>query len=91
MRRYYKENFDAMFKYKPRMKEMTDSEMDSMISTYLAQELQLFPKILMRKDLQKWITHSMKIIVLCDWYNKGEWIVQALDLNLIWNLLNKYN
>jgi len=31
MRRYYKENFDANFKYKPWMKEMTDSEMDGMI------------------------------------------------------------
>lgn len=33
----------------------------------------------------------MKIIVLCDRYNKGERIVASLDLNLIRNLLNKYN
>lgn len=37
------------------------------------------------------LVSSLKIIVLCDRYNKGEKIVKELDLSLIWNLLNKYN
>jgi hypothetical protein len=34
MRRYYKEGFEKLFKYKNKMREMTDSEMDQMLSTY---------------------------------------------------------
>jgi len=32
-----------MFKYKPRMNEMSDTEMDSMILTFLKTELKSYP------------------------------------------------
>lgn len=80
-----------MFKYKPWMREMSDEEMDSMITQYISTELQPFPNQLISLEMEAGLVHSMKVIVLCDRYNKGEWIVQALDLTLIRNLLNKYN
>lgn len=33
----------------------------------------------------------LKIIILCDRYNKGEPVLRALDFSLIRNVLNKYN
>ena len=37
------------------------------------------------------IHESMKTLILCDRYNKGESIVKGLDFDPIRNVLNKYN
>lgn len=72
-----------MFKYKPRMKEMTDTEMDEMMISCLTDELKSFPPNFISKGFLNGLVHSLKIIVLCDRYNKGERIVENLDLTLI--------
>lgn len=43
MRRYFKHNFDSMFKYKPWMTELTHEDMDSMLLSFLKVELKHFP------------------------------------------------
>lgn len=39
MRRYFKESFERMYKYKQRMREMTEAELEQMISTFAKEEL----------------------------------------------------
>lgn len=65
--------------------------MDAMLLSYLKVELKGFPSEYLTFKLVEDLIQALKVIVLCDWYNKGERIVLELDLNLIRNLLNKYN
>ena len=39
MRRYYKESFEKMYKYKQKMREMTEGELETMIGSFAKQEL----------------------------------------------------
>jgi len=90
MRRYYKESFEKMYKYKQRMREMTEVELENMISSFAKQELVSLESPL-SPGLLNQVYHSLKIIILCDRYNKGEYVLKNLDFTLIRNVLNRYN
>ena len=91
MRRYYKEKFEGMFQYKNRMKEMTAGELTDMMAQFLGAELKPFPRGLLSPGQIVSLNESLKVVILCDRYNKGEAVVAQLDLSLIRNVLNRYN
>ncbi len=80
-----------MFKYKSRMKEMTPQEMNQMVRTFSQAELKWLSLEALSKEERDEIDHCLKIIILCDRYNKGEPAVRSLDFTLIRNILNRYN
>ena len=88
MRRYYKEKFEKQFKYKSKMKDMTSEEMDAMISGFLDTQ---FPDLMVPGPSGDAIISSLKMVILCDRYNKDEPIIKSLDFTVIRNVLNKYN
>ena len=92
MRRYYKEQFEKMFKYKNKMKEITRQEFMQMVRQFARVEFNPFPHADQLTE-GKWedIYLNLAVVILCDRYNKPEPVVKEFDFTLIRNVLNKYN
>lgn len=88
MRKYFKESFEAYFKwlkFKNLVKKLTADKMNDLTWEFLHE-------IIGVKD--KWkierLISPVKTIVLCDRYNKEEKVIEGLDFTIFWNVLQKF-
>lgn len=93
MRRYFKQRFQdwGLFRnYKKEIRFLSLDQLNEKIREFIILEfpyLQRFPEYIDYIKLEK----SLKIIILCDRYNKGEPIISGLDFTVLRNVLNKFN
>lgn len=79
MRKYFKESFEEYFKrlkFKNLVKKLTPEKMSEMTWEYIHEVLGV-------KDKRKIavLVEPVKIIVLCDRYNKSEKVIDGLDFS----------
>lgn len=79
MRKYFKESFEEYFKrlkFKNLVKKLTPEKMSEMTREYIHEVLGV-------KDKRKIavLVEPVKIIVLCDRYNKSEKVIDGLDFS----------
>lgn len=79
MRKYFKESFEEYFKrlkFKNLVKKLTPEKMSEMTREYIHEVLGVKDKFKIAV-----LVEPVKIIVLCDRYNKSEKVIEGLDFS----------
>lgn len=93
MRKYYKEQFEFTVDcedYKKRLPQMSQDEINALVTKFMECELKALVNLLSQKDYER-TRDAIKTIVLCERYKKKEMISEGLNFSALRNVLHKYN